>query len=394
MLSLALGATLLSVGLLSQSLWGSTLPGCDAGGGSASSCDQVLSSRYSEVFHVPVSLLAVLLYGAVFFVIDGLELRPRDNPSAPRWAWPMLVFAGASAMGAALWFVFVQAVLVKAFCVYCSATHALGATLALLLITAAWSRMSRRLWITCLLLGLLGTATLALAQHLGPAPRTMRVQQLGGVPDIDTGPGPDRTISILAGRVRLKPHDYPTLGSPDAPHIVVYLYDYTCKHCREMSRVLRETQQRYGDQLAIVLLPVPLDSACNPRITSTKTVHAGACELAKLTMGLWRIEPETLPAVHERLMRDPMAPTPEAAVNQLRKIVRPESLVAARYDPWPAEQIARNVRLLELTGSGAIPRLIMGSIVISSRPTTAQELFDLLEKETSLRPTASVPERR
>ncbi|HKX63060.1 MAG TPA: vitamin K epoxide reductase family protein, partial [Verrucomicrobiae bacterium] len=128
LIALALG---LSGYLLFLSLSGSRAIGC----GPDSGCDQVLSSRWSSWFQIPVSLLAVL---ADVVFLAGTFLLGRNLPMArQRQGWAIVVPCAVLLTGAALWFVFLQLVIVRSICPYCMAAHTAGLLAALIALVSA-----------------------------------------------------------------------------------------------------------------------------------------------------------------------------------------------------------------------------------------------------------------
>src|ERR1051325_10142613 len=113
-------------------LAGGSMTGCSGG----SSCDDVLSSRWSAVGGVlPVSGLAAGLYLAM--LIASFSIGPATAVPVRRLAWrAMLILVGAAA-GSAVWFIIVQKWIVGSFCPYCMATHVSGLLLAPLVIWRA-----------------------------------------------------------------------------------------------------------------------------------------------------------------------------------------------------------------------------------------------------------------
>lgn len=84
------------------------IPPCTTSG-----CETVLTSQYSEVFGVPVSL-----FGSVYYlVIAILVIAYLDTKKEIMIRLPMLL----SVLGfiSSLWFVFVMAFLIKSYCQYC-----------------------------------------------------------------------------------------------------------------------------------------------------------------------------------------------------------------------------------------------------------------------------------
>lgn len=356
---------------LSMSLWvmrggGTALPGCGPGGG----CDAVLSSKWSAAAGVPVAAGAAGVYG---LVLIGL-LRTRT-----RVTWAMLLVCAAMLLGAAAWFTLLQWTVLQAWCPWCMATHGVGSLTAALLAWAAPVGRRRLLpedppdpkllgpgeAVTFAAAGVLLVAGLATLQALAPAPGP-QIIRFGGI----------------VGR----PADGPILGSPDAPHILVYLYDYTCPQCRELHGQLQQARDRYGDALAIVPMPAPLDVSCNPAAGVTEDRHRGACDLARLSLAVWWARPDLYESMHDWLMTGPQPPTVEAATEHARNLIGEDVLPRALADDWPDRQLARAVGLYDQTGAGVLPRLMAGTLLIAGRPSTAAELFTLLERELGLRP--------
>lgn len=76
-------------------------------------CETVLSSEYAAFYGIPVALFGVLYYLTVF----GLAMRHLDTRSIGIFR----MLAGLSLVGllASGWFVYVQAFIIGAFCIYC-----------------------------------------------------------------------------------------------------------------------------------------------------------------------------------------------------------------------------------------------------------------------------------
>lgn len=100
-----------------------------------SECDQVLASGYALILGIPAALLGAIYY----FTIFGLAVFCLTSGSFTFFRWAMRF----SVIGiiVSLWFVFVQAFLLKSFCFYCL----VSATIATILFATAvyfW-RLSR-----------------------------------------------------------------------------------------------------------------------------------------------------------------------------------------------------------------------------------------------------------
>ncbi len=92
-----------------------------------SGCNTVAQSPYSSIFGIPVAVYGVLFYG-ILFALSALELVLFDQIMRRFIQW----FTVAGVL-ASLYFLFVQAFLIGAFCIYCIAS----AVIALLILIFA-----------------------------------------------------------------------------------------------------------------------------------------------------------------------------------------------------------------------------------------------------------------
>ena len=104
------------------------IAGC--GGGS---CEDVLASRWSALFGVPVTV-----FGALVYCVLMLSLTPRGRALAT----PLLGMIA----GAAAWFIFAQFVLLGKFCPWCMTAHGVGIAVVILGALRFRNFKDRRLW--------------------------------------------------------------------------------------------------------------------------------------------------------------------------------------------------------------------------------------------------------
>ena len=99
-------------------------------------CEQVLTSAYSTIGPVPVALLGALYYLTILLLSAATLARDEEKG--------LFVAARASIIGfaASLWFLFAQAFLLEAWCLYCLGS-AVSSTL-LFLLGLYFSRSARR----------------------------------------------------------------------------------------------------------------------------------------------------------------------------------------------------------------------------------------------------------
>jgi uncharacterized membrane protein/protein-disulfide isomerase len=121
-------ALVIAVYLAWVSFKGGSLPGC----GPESGCDKVLQSRWSHWLGIPVSVPAALVYLTMLwatFQIGGGALGAR-----PRNWWLAITGLSVVMIGAAVWFVGLQALVIKSFCYFCLTAHASAVVAANLLL--------------------------------------------------------------------------------------------------------------------------------------------------------------------------------------------------------------------------------------------------------------------
>lgn len=431
-LVLALAGMALAGVLLYQSQTLDPLPGCGGGSG----CDEVLTSRWSSFFGVPVSLLALGVYVTMFAAVlmrDPEAIRPEV---AVEW---LMTFCGVAVIVSVLWFVFVQSVILGSFCIYCMATHASAAASAVLCLLAA--RPTRRAkasalasaiavaLVALLIAGqVLGDAPQAAAPKvqfvqdspdnpqppelpelqdlpdtmlnnpLGPDPSAIQIDPLFSPIDTATGPsspsttaiiqstGP-RKLSFYGGRFKVDTTTVPIIGDPYAPTVLVILFDYTCSHCRDTRATLEKTKTRHGDELAIICLPMPLNKKCNKLLRSSSPTNRYACELAEASLAVWRVAPQKWAEFDKQLYTDEALRSPARSKIAAWKLVGGEKVLKEGLDdPWVGQRIALNVRIYNAcsraVGNSLIPMLITEDGIMTGAPRHPLDIDDLLDGKT------------
>jgi uncharacterized membrane protein len=423
---------------------GGAVAGCAAAG--PIDCDEVLSSRWSTWLGVPVGFLAVATYGSL--LVTAAFIGPWVPPRTARLAWGLLVALAVMIGGAAAWFVGLQWLAVERFCTWCLAEHAASAMTAGIVFAgarAAWRTMPtetgadklrfvRRPAALAVLAGMTGNAALVggqlayeppgyVVEHRAiskPQPaadgdggvrrgvRSGEAKRTGDVlvrsaekvpvppptpattPTTTPTPTTQRTVTVLGGSHTLDAGAHPILGSPQAAHVVVELFDYTCPHCRKLHRQMEAARRRYGDQLAILTLPVPMNGGCN-RFAGLVSdgPHRFACLYARLALAVWRIDRTKFVQFHAWLMdSDDLRPWDEAR-RYAAKLVGEEPLEQERRHWGVSEMIGQYVDLFGASQKPSVPLILLETGGVIERKTasaTQAQLFETLEKELRLTP--------
>lgn len=290
------------------------IAGC--GGGS---CDEVLTSRWSMLFGVPVTL-----FGGLAYCVLMLSLTDRGEICHK----PVLGLIA----GAACWFLFAQAVLLGKFCPWCMAAHAVGITLVLIAMFrlgfhAAWKTVG--VWSIAAFLGI------GLIQIYGPLPASHKMEDaVSAMPDAPVqARGAGRIVAFDGGRKSYNVRSLPRIGSEDATHILVEYFDYQCPACRTMSGYLEALVAKYPKDVAVLLLPMPLDADCNPHAPAASQ-HPGSCTIARIALAVWKQHPESFAAFHHSLIADP-------SIDSARKLA--ENAISNETDPWIEDLLRANI---------------------------------------------------
>ena len=441
---LLLAQVLLSCAILGAGYlaWFAITNGPLAGCGTGSGCHKVLQSQWAYWLNIPVSLPALLVYAALLGATI-LARRQAASPDDERGAWAAIVTLSVVVAGAALWFVGLQVFVLKAFCPFCMAAHACGFAAALLCLskiplatdpaTPMWSAGSGKRGLprhgvfSLVLIGLAGAGVLAGGQVLfpkqrnlvaflpaGPARATTNVAVRSNAPATQATPAArlpalppspnaqlvaPRLLSLYTNQFFIKLDDVPMIGSPDAPHIIVYLFDYTCPHCRDLHGILADAQRQLSNELAIVSLPMPMSTNCNPLIPAHFLSSSNSCDYARLGLAVWLAKPEVQCQYNDWFFTPEKPVSVAEARDYAVRLVGADALEAALANPRLQEQITTDCLLhyanWQATGRPTMPQLILGQAVSLGPLNSVEHLFALLGRylgmDTSLNRVRSAP---
>jgi uncharacterized membrane protein len=365
----------ISAYLFSMKLSGeiSSVVGCGGEGG----CSDVLGSEWSQWFGIPVSAVSAAFY----LVILTLTVKPFKS---------LLTMAAFLLIGAAAWFMGLQAFVIKSFCPWCFGTHVVGLLTAGAILWKARAKLKPALIAVPLVL-IIG---LALGQIFGPKPDTHEVTTESGFGERkeieEQMMGAGRVISfsrpdgIVVKTYRLG--SVPFLGPPDAKHFLVKYFDYTCSSCLEMEGDLAALFKKYPKDVGVILMPTPLNRACNPYLPAGLKDHEHACELARLGLAAWRAQPESFAKANEVLFERPIH-DPASAKAELETIIPAEKLEAALKDPWIEKALKANLEDYRKLSSRDIkmPKLLIkGERTLHGLARSTEQFVEIIKKELEL----------
>lgn len=359
------------------SLTGQTAPGCGGGAG----CAQVLGSRWSAIGPVPVSGLAVVAY---LSALGLLCCRPRSPKRLDLWR-TLLGTIGVGLVGAAAWFIVLQAQFIGAWCPYCLAGHGVGAVLGVLLLAPVYRQPARAG--LAVVAGLVLTGALVGLQYAVPASNP--VVALPSDSDFDLTDATGRHLGLIGGKLRLNAADTPHLGPSDGGDVVVLLLDYGCPHCREAHEMLNQAAgERAG--LVVFALPTSLHEDHNPHIALEHERFENSYELALLSLAVWRDAPGRWAEFDRWLFEGNESMGGEyawprnldAAEAYARELIGAVAVAAAYTDTELVGQVERNIGVIG-TVLDASPQSVPG-LPIAMAPFASGAIYGRFDEERLL----------
>ena len=149
---------------------------------------------------------------------------------------------------------------------------------------------------------------------------------------------------------------WPLSGLKDAKYVFVELFDYNCPSCRKTHATITGAKKRLGDQLAVICLPVPMNSTCNPTVRVTNENNKESCDLANLAVAVWRVDETRFASFHDWMFQGAQAPSYAAAKARAAKLVGTKQLDAELASGIPERYVARHVEYLQESGSRDDPK--------------------------------------
>jgi uncharacterized membrane protein len=372
------------------SLTGRAVGGCGPGSG----CGDVLSSHWAYWAGIPVSIPAFIVYLTMMVatvwgdsVLDG---RVR------RLAGIATVSLSGMVVAAAIWFGFLQYVVLGHWCRFCLAVHVAAVIASACLLHQAFRNRTKGNCLDgnddrskCIRVGL-GLSLLGFVTLLGG--QVLVKKRFFGVAAIavQTGQG-SRQLVLFNGRFALDPDELPVVGSKSAPRFVIFLFDYTCIHCRRLHPLLKDAAAHFNGDLAIIALPAPLETECNPLIPETQLANYGACKYARLGLAVWHARPSAFPNFDDWLFESEELASPDQARAKAESLVGKDALDKELSGTWVNDQLKMDVQLYIASSTAMhnarLPQLIFADAVAYGDIEDSEALEHLVKSHRAfLRP--------
>jgi uncharacterized membrane protein/protein-disulfide isomerase len=391
--------------LFSAAIWqssrsGKRLPGCGQDG---SGCDAVVGSRWGYVGPFPVALLGMLAYASA--VVGASACLFRASHGAGRAGYELLFGLLPVFLGSAVWFMVIQAAVLRRLCLYCATIHALSIICACLIMLLNERQVSLSARTSVLVAAGAGLVLLMPMSQLVWIPRMYRLDAAASqtrsvgmwpctamveAPAIAAEPlNPSRAedgrvAKFFGEKVSVAANTWPILGSREITPKLLLFFDFTCNHCRHVHNLLSAFIQDEGGHLSAALVPVPAEGACNRHISCRNPKHAHACAYARLGLAVWLACP-TRYAEYDRRMfsggRPPSVAEAHALANELSGCTLYDPEVV---DPVIDVQLQSGIGLFHSLGLQNTPVLLLPNGMLQGHVPTVASLQVIIAKDNGL----------
>jgi len=191
-----------------------------------------------------------------------------------------------------------------------------------------------------------------------------------------------RTVGINGGTIKLNVDQWPLNGPVDSKHIFVEMFDYNCPNCRKTHKAISGAKKILGGDVSVMVLPIPLNTACNSAIEKTDVKFIESCDLAKLSIAVWRVDAVKFREFHEAMFSNEQAPTLAEAKAIATSMVDAAKLDAELASGIPGKFVSSMIQLYEKAGKGAVPKLMFPGTSIVGEFTSAESLADVIRQQT------------
>jgi hypothetical protein len=182
------------------------------------------------------------------------------------------------------------------------------------------------------------------------------------------------------------------LGSPEAPHVLAALVDFTCKECHHLHRLLRDAVACYPSELAVAVIPVPQHERCNPTVKCHNVDQAYACTFTRLAWHLWSLNPAAY-ALWDEFLAEPAENQPYGlALLRAKELVDLGEFKPGEPDAFADEQIAKGIELHQAATSPKVPAVLLKQSILKGHVEDLTQLLSLLQPH--LQQPANIPKAR
>lgn len=419
--ALSIALVIIEIGLRSAEK-GAMVPFCAPPGWEWLDCKTVLTGRFAFVLGIPVAVPALMVYMGMLVLLFKL---PRASTLAgQRNIWNGLVICAYLILGAAVWFIYVQAFRINLYCSWCLMEHALGGSAAILALIGSrtisrsvlpshpMSAATAGAGLLILIMGQLlfepdlvvsagnggKNVNSGVANATGTSVNSSNNSSTPGANQGGDGGGMLATVKPAMGRwiethatakslmvkddfTLLIPEYHPVImGTAASKRFIIEAIDYTCMHCKDSNDKLHKLSAQLPDT-AMLLILYPYSKRCNefaeidPDVSTQYFRQQLACDMAAMSFAVWLTDPASHEKFHwwlfdnqQKLTIDMKDNTPEARKlirQQAENIVGAEALAKTLAGDSVVKLIQRDTKLANFLGVTGLPGVFIGKYALS-----------------------------
>jgi protein-disulfide isomerase len=183
---------------------------------------------------------------------------------------------------------------------------------------------------------------------------------------------------------------WPLLGTSEAAHIAAYFFDYTCDKCRELHALLTQIVDE-DNSFAFVLIPIPGEPSCNPRVSRRDPRHANACALARLGLLIAGTRPDKYAEYDRFVFGGERAPSVTTAVELTQRLLNQEIFEPSIADAVLDPRIQTGIAIFKSLNLQKTPALLLRTGILRGSVATANELLPILRRDAATANNNPVP---
>jgi protein-disulfide isomerase/uncharacterized membrane protein len=394
--------------------------------GEALNCDAVMTSAWSEIAGIPISLLAIPTYLVVLYFLSlalrgALERGRSFAPSLAKRALRNAFVLGLATVGYSIFLFFISKVKLETYCIFCIALYVvnIGSTVAIAMARRESLPDMLRGWFGDLIAirpPILSSLTVVMLSSVvvfggyATISGSMVGDQMGDIdalftadfeeeepgapsaapvvvaaPAASSSSGPPKALptpkrarpkgkmtdnGLTYYEAQLYDDDW-AKGGNEAKVTVVKFADFECAYCRYMDLNVRPLVKKYGDKVRWVMKHYPMNADCNPRMGSER-MHPQACvasygaHCAGKQGKFWEM--------HDKLY-DSQSDLKTEGAPRVRLIAESLALDMGAYDaclksPDTSSKIRRDIQVAARAGISGTPRAYVNGRLVSGSGST------------------------
>ena len=183
---------------------------------------------------------------------------------------------------------------------------------------------------------------------------------------------------------KLNAYQWPIDGKPTAKYVFVEMFDYTCPHCRTTSKAVFAAKENMGDDLAVIVLPVPMNTACNPSVQIDHPSHVEACQLSELAVAVWRTDPDKFSEFHKWMFEGQIAPIYTTALGKASELVGKEKIEKELKKGTSRAYVKGHCQMYKALNAGLVPKLLFPTRAIQGEFTAVEALTSMIKEQAAV----------